>query len=174
MSAYKSAPVWNLFKVVGGDYHVKISVNNEEYGTITGDGYYDENDAATVTATAHTGYKFVNWTKNGVETSTDNPYIFTVIEDVELVANFEEKVGIENLEVTTVKIYPNPTTGKLKIEGGEVIIESVVIYDVFGKIQKIKNWETENGIDISNLPTGVYFVKICTESGEVVRKVVKE
>jgi len=83
-------------------------------------------------------------------------------------------VGIETIEATTVNIYPNPTTGKFKIENGELSIEKVVIYDISGKIQKIENWKTENGIDISQLPAGVYFVKIFTELGEVTKKVLKE
>jgi hypothetical protein len=83
-------------------------------------------------------------------------------------------VGIETIEATIVNIYPNPTAGKLRIESGELRIENVVIYDVFGKIQKIENWGVESAIDISHLPTGIYFVKINTEAGEVVRKVVKE
>jgi hypothetical protein len=84
------------------------------------------------------------------------------------------EVGIENIEIAVAKIYPNPTTGKLRIESGELRARSVVIYDVFGKVQKIRNWETENTIDISHFPVGIYFVKISTESGEVTKKVVKE
>ena len=42
----------------------------------------------TLTATANPGYKFVNWTKAGVEVSTDATYSFTATENVELVANF--------------------------------------------------------------------------------------
>ena len=45
--------------------------------------------SVTLTATANEGYKFVNWTKRGVEVSTANPYEFTATEDVELVANFK-------------------------------------------------------------------------------------
>ena len=80
----------------------------------------------------------------------------------------------ENTTIPKIMISPNPTMGELRIESGELRIENVVIYDVFGKIQKIENWKTENRIDISHLSTGIYFVKISTESGEVVRKVLKE
>jgi hypothetical protein len=83
-------------------------------------------------------------------------------------------VGIENIEATTIKIYPNPTKGELKSESGELRVKNLVIYDVFGKIRKIENWKTENTIDISHLPAGVYFVKISTEAGEVTKKVLKE
>jgi hypothetical protein len=73
-----------------------------------------------------------------------------------------------------VRVYPNPTAGELRIESGELKIENVAIYDISGKIQKTENWETKNTIDISYLPAGVYFLRITTEQGEVVRKVLKE
>jgi len=155
-------------------YLVNVGVNNEEYGTVSGGGIYEENETATVTATANDNYKFIKWAKDGVEISTDNPYSFTVIEDIELIAIFEEEVGIENIEISTVQIYPNPTNGELRIESGELKIENIVIYDIFGKTQKIESWKTKSTIDISHLPAGIYFVKISTEVGEVTRKVLKE
>ena len=84
------------------------------------------------------------------------------------------EVGIETIGAVAVKIYPNPTTGELKIENGWLRVENVIIYDVFGKIQKTENGKMGNAIDISHLPAGAYFVKISTEAGEVVRKVLKE
>ena len=160
--------------VLGATYSVTVNTNNNEFGTASGGRTYEENTTAIVTATAHTGYKFVKWTKgNGEIASTNNPYSFTVTEDIELTANFEEGVGIEHLELTALKIYPNPTTGELKIESG-LRIDNVVIYDIFGKIQNIENMKAEGVIDISHLSAGVYFVEISTEVGEVTKKVLKE
>ena len=82
------------------------------------------------------------------------------------------KKALEN-----VTVAPNPTTGQIKIESGELKIENAEVYDIFGKnlsshphISSSSNYE----IDISNLSTGLYFVKIKTEMGEVVKKVVKQ
>jgi len=83
-------------------------------------------------------------------------------------------VSIETIESKVVKIYPNPTSGELKIEGGELKIEDIAIYDVFGKIQKVETRKLENTIDLSHLPAGLYFVRITTEAGEVIKKVVKQ
>ena len=66
-----------------------IAANPTEGGTVEGAGTYDHGTSVTLTATANEGYKFVNWTKGGVEVSTANPYEFTATEDVELVANFK-------------------------------------------------------------------------------------
>jgi hypothetical protein len=34
--------------------------------------------------------------------------------------------------------------------------------------------KSENTIDISYLSAGIYFLKICTEAGELVKKILKE
>ena len=62
---------------------------DEAKGTVTGAGSYDSGAEATVKATPTTGYEFVNWTKGEDEVSKENPYVFTVTEDVSLTANFK-------------------------------------------------------------------------------------
>ncbi len=51
-----------------------------------------------LTASANTGYHFVNWTKGGVEVSTNNPYSFTVNASGAYIANFEP----ETYEIATI------------------------------------------------------------------------
>ena len=43
----------------------------------------------TFTATSQEGYSFLNWTVNGKEVSTKNPYTLTITEDLEIKANFK-------------------------------------------------------------------------------------
>jgi hypothetical protein len=50
----------------------------------------------------------------------------------------------------------------------------VEVFDISGRRILHSPLSILNSIDISHLPAGLYFVKIITESGEVVRKVVKE
>lgn len=77
-----AAAVWKVTR----DHIVTATAEN---GTVEGAGTYKDNATATLTATANDGYVFKNWTKNGSVVSTENPYSFTVTEDVELVANFD-------------------------------------------------------------------------------------
>jgi len=60
------------------------------------------------------------------------------------------------------KIYPNPTTGKLKIESGELKMGNVELYDIYGKKQlSIFNFQFSiDEIDISHLSAGIYFLRI--------------
>ena len=84
----------------------------------------------------------------------------------------------ENIEelASSVNIYPNPVSDKLYIET-EAEIEEVVVYDVYGRIQNLRNSETQklrNSIDVTDLNSGVYFIQIKTEEGNITKRFVKE
>ena len=83
--------------------------------------------------------------------------------------------------LSTIHVYPNPTTGELIITFGEPQALSgdlqVEIVNVSGKMVASHYFSTlfpQHKIDISHLDSGVYFVKIGVVHGEVVRKVVKQ
>ena len=71
-------------------YTVSVASNNNEWGIANGGGTFEEGQNATITAVAATNYEFVNWTKEGAEVSTENPYTFAVTESATYVANFVE------------------------------------------------------------------------------------
>ena len=74
-------------------------------------------------------------------------------------------------EEVTVSVYPNPTTGNLKIESGELEVHQISIFNIAGS--NLFNTQ-QIAFDISYLPAGIYFVQIKTEKGIVVRKIIKE
>ena len=85
------------------EYIVKATVNPAETGVITGlaeGGVYVKGAEATLTATAAEGYEFVNWTVADSVVSTEATYTFVVEANVELVANFKEKVKAIEVNVT--------------------------------------------------------------------------
>lgn len=63
---------------------------------------------------------------------------------------------------TKISVFPNPTKDILTINS-EKILEKSVLFDVFGK--KVKSFGNANVIDISNVSTGVYILKITTSEG---------
>jgi hypothetical protein len=82
-------------------------------------------------------------------------------------------VGIEHIETNMIKVYPNPTNGKLYVTGmTDVTNSDIEVFDMYGRKQKAES-RKKNEIDIPHLPVGIYFVKITTEKGKVVKKVVK-
>ena len=84
-----------------------------ENGTVEGAGQYEEGTQATLTATAAEGYEFVNWTVDGTEVSTENPYTFTVTADVVLVANFQEAAAVTTKEEKTTCVPGTLADGKV-------------------------------------------------------------
>jgi hypothetical protein len=76
--------------------------------------------------------------------------------------------------VSNVKIYPNPASDKLYI-ATETEVEEVVVYDIFGRHQVTKSPSHQGDlvVDLTNLNSGIYFVKVVTENGNVVKRIVK-
>ena len=171
---YKNADVWKEFNPIIGGYSVNAIPNNNVYGLVTGEDFYEENTTATLIATANNGYKFKNLTKNGVEVTRDNPYIFTVTEDIDLVANFDiEETNIANIICNSyIKIYPNPTTGELIIDDEEITIENIEILDVVGRVvfrSNVSQLSPKTTINISHLSSGIYFLKIAGKTVKIVK-----
>ena len=74
----------------------------------------------------------------------------------------------------SVGVYPNPVNDMVNIKANTAI-SSIEIYDIQGRIihKKITNQKTES-IDVSTYSNGIYFLKIKTEAGEKVEKIVKK
>lgn len=74
------------------------------------------------------------------------------------------------------KIYPNPVERELVVEYPSGLKECVLsIYSILG--QKIKQYSSESGqfkIDINDLDSGIYFIKLESEKMVVVRKIMKK
>jgi hypothetical protein len=89
----------------------------------------------------------------------------------------------ENVE-PEILVYPNPTTGELRITNYELGIKEVEIFDIYGKkllsnhlIASSSNHlitsSSNHLTNISHLQAGVYFLKIDTETGIITKRVVK-
>lgn len=77
-----------------------ISVTYSIPGTVAQQVTVPAGATAMLTATANTGYHFVNWTKGGVEVSKNNPYSFTVNASGTYIANFE--INTYDIDVATI------------------------------------------------------------------------
>jgi hypothetical protein len=171
-SSYQSAAVWQDFFITSKDYEVSLTANNALYGSTSGGGLYDNNEQATLTATANTGYAFENWTSNGVILSTSNPFLFTVTSDTIIIANFKSTIGIsETKTLSDIVLYPNPVEEVLYIQSFSAI-EQATIYDMRGRM--LRQVQMTNDIPVQDLARGIYMIKIQTNKGIEIRKIVKE
>ena len=68
-------------------------------------------------------------------------------------------------------LFPNPAKEIIRISS-QATIKSSRIYNILGNI--IKEISALNSIDISNLPSGIYFIEVNTETGSSIQKFIKE
>ncbi len=76
--------------------------------------------------------------------------------------NFLHLTGIGDNTLSNIKVYPNPATDILHIQGVQKCTVSVIDYT--GKTLLQMNLNGENQINIGHLPEGLYFLKIESES----------
>jgi hypothetical protein len=118
------------------------------------------------------------------DAGTDTKVLSIEIEDEEVI----DTVGITTINNFEFRIYPNPTTGELRIETCDMRYEicdmRYEICDVYGRnvsnlksqISNHQEWQPQaDGVvlNISNLTPGIYFLKIQTNNGVVVKKIIK-
>ena len=114
------------------------------------------------------------------------PGIYTVtMTNAAIVSNYPAKVtvplevvpvGISENDLADLKVYPNPTAGELRMENGELRIENVEVFDVYGRKLSSNHLiptSSNHLINISHLQAGVYFVRIQTETGVITKKIIK-
>ena len=87
-------------------------------------------------------------------------------------------VGIGELSEVFLKTYPNPTSGVFTLQFNvQNAPGELEIYDVLGNSvikDYISPWSQFKQVDITVLPSGIYFVKFKWRNGEAGVKVVKE
>ena len=72
-------------------------------------------------------------------------------------------------------IYPNPAKNELFIETNSTEISFITIYNMIGQIiQTIPNAKNTTSIDVSNLKSGSYFIKIVTDNSTISQQFIKE
>ncbi len=97
---------------------------------------------------------------NGTDTKTIPDYIYV------------GGVGIDDHTTITVTIFPNPVTDMLNI-GGSTIIQEVQIINMAGQIVYNKQVEMSSvKLNLSNLRSGIYHLKVKIADGYVNKKIV--
>jgi hypothetical protein len=79
-------------------------------------------------------------------------------------------IGIEEISSGKLTVFPNPTSGILKVNQQNV--KRILIFNQIGKIM-FENKETSE-IDLNKFPKGIYFIKVITEQEEIVEKIILE
>lgn len=73
-----------------GVRHINVTASDPEGGTVSGGGIASDGMTLTVNAEPNNSYKFNGWKENGIDVTSDNMYIFRVINDRALIASFDK------------------------------------------------------------------------------------
>lgn len=177
---------------VNGDDRIRIintatSVVIDQYGAegIDGSGtawdYIDSwakrNNGTTANGAA---FNVANWTFGGVNNTNPNTPIGSLdgLGTCQGAAAFSTVVPFgqytlsnKDFAISGLKVYPNPVTnGKFFISTDSNVEKTVVIFDVLGK--QVVNTKALETVNVSNLKSGVYIVKITEEGKTATRKLV--
>ncbi|HIE72861.1 MAG TPA: T9SS type A sorting domain-containing protein [Flavobacteriales bacterium] len=116
-----------------------------------------------------------NWSSNAENNSDENTLVIhdATIANIylqEFTERFNElgTSGIDELIQLDITIFPNPSAGKVEVKS-DVVIQQINLYAVDGKLL---NTTEESVIQIKT--KGIYFIKIITEKGIAVKKIVIE
>ena len=88
------------------------------------------------------------------------------------------ETGVVQLTVSDeqLTVYPNPVKNQLTIKDGELKINNIELFDVYGKsvLRHCEQSEAIQKIDVSDFANGIYILKINTNQGIITRKIVKQ
>lgn len=83
-------------------------------------------------------------------------------------------LGLENnIQPSKLAIYPNPVSDQLFISSEDQKVENVMIYSLSGAVVKNVSNEVES-VDVSDLASGNYVVKVTTDKGTATKKIIKK
>jgi len=120
----------------------------------TTDDEYDANNSA------------IQFTADAIYGAPPNPY---VIEIGEL-----GHTDIDNITSPQVSVFPNPVRKKLYINYPWKSIDIVEIIDMKGHVIFLRDNFSEKSIIVSNLPSGMYTLKMINNGKSIVNKFIKE
>lgn len=81
-------------------------------------------------------------------------------------------VGIHSLKASEMTVYPNPASGKVYINARQTSV--IGIYSMTGQLVKQQQVDpSQNSIDISNLHSGLYLVKMMDTEGKAQKLIVQ-
>ncbi|MDP2161136.1 MAG: T9SS type A sorting domain-containing protein [Flavobacterium sp.] len=89
----------------------------------------------------------------------------------------EPPLSVSDVSTSSISMYPNPTNGIVTLDFmNPVYVNNITVYSVSGQLvhaTKVNTASETQTIDLQDIATGVYFVKIEMEQGTLVKRLVK-
>ncbi|PIB30054.1 hypothetical protein BFP78_13355 [Gaetbulibacter sp. 5U11] len=86
----------------------------------------------------------------------------------------DETLSVSTLLINEVKVFPNPTTDKVKISLSKVQDFEISVYDLNGRLLlNSKNRSDAFLLDLTNYQNGIYIIKTKIDQKEAINRVIK-
>lgn len=158
-SATNCQDTWTVLYDVS-DPELSSGVSNSQFIPSSGDWRTQKIDLSGISDLSNVELRFVFTSGNGNIIWIDNLKIY-------------EGVGVDDIEMETLAVYPNPTTGMLYVNASEPVRE-VQIFNLQGQLVLSQKGDVRE-ISMFDLSDGLYMVKVFTVDGAVsTQKIVKQ
>ena len=157
---------WQTVSEINNDYFTIERSNNgidwTEVTTVNGSG--NSSTLLTYNSIDREPYLGISYYRLK-QTDFDGQYSYSEIRSVK----------IEGLGNPLIVLYPNPVENKISIEADDQELSVVIVYNVLGQdVTNLSKQFTHNDskliIDLSNLSTGMYYIKTKTTANKVYKK----
>ncbi|MBP5515894.1 MAG: T9SS type A sorting domain-containing protein [Bacteroidales bacterium] len=153
-------------------YSVQLAANNPDWGTVSGDGAYPVNSVVSISATPSSDtYAFEQWNDG----DWNNPRTVTLTQDTSFTAMFAQVLAIDGPDGNpSLTVTPNPAKESVTVASDEPIL-LLTLTDMQGRtITELHPNSDTATIGIGNCNPGTYLVRIATNHGTAVKKLVVE
>lgn len=166
-----------ILSVNGSMKKIQLNLNNH-YITLLGN--FGLNDQTFVPGFQHTGtwFEFFSGIEQSV-TDVNSPILlkageYRLYSDQKLPAFKDLATTVsKNLKESTFKVFPNPVNDKLQISADEIVIQ-LELFSTDGKIIKALNPNSNNfSVELNDLRSGLYFLRLKTPHQLITEKIVK-
>ena len=97
----------------------------------------------------------------------------STVGQIEITISNQVTTSLSNTSLANkFNVYPNPSVDEINIESQGLAIESISLIDIKGNIIKVVS--TNEKINISDLPKGIYILKIQSGNDVINKRFVKE
>ncbi len=163
--------MWNIHVNPSSDlYEIPNTLGNPTFTIINGTNQTTDGNVAqlgvflhmSASATNHALYRYY------ITNAQTHEYIDSV--DLEINA----LLGVDELESSSMNMYPNPSSGQVNISFDGEIQEKISIYNLEGKCLLMEYLDINKTFDLSPLDNGTYIVEFYCLSGIIRKKIMIE
>ena len=156
--ANDSATVLLINRSTSSSKSVTLNLNNLNLSDRTFESYQLKQLPSTETFVSHTSNALTKSNVNLVSGSVSITLPAMSVTSIIIPTGFT--TGVNTLKTSNIEVFPNPANNQLFVQSAENMNSVVIIYNLLGENMGEWNCIGKSSIDISNLASGTYTVKV--------------